>query len=257
MSNLIQIYTTFLCIYWYIINSLLFNIHGTNIKENSLFLHGILHQLFPQPSHCTYGASRLNNKYRATNLSGCNFVPITVAAGDKDRVLCLTHKATTWTTDGVGAAHNGCRIRVAPWLHSKTAISPRHHVNKLETSCVWNLVILLYVIKTRYPVLKQYSALRYKHAALTVASSHVTHPLVFTKSKASIIFGFSEPSIGSQDITVGIATMLRSGQATKLGTIPGMGKSFLISSKCPYQLCGHPVYPMGTRVIWSRAWSWP
>jgi len=34
-----------------------------------------------------------------------------------------------------------------------------------------------------------------------------------------------------------------------------MGKSFLISSDCPYELCGHPVYPMGTRVISFRARS--
>ena len=66
-----------------------------NIKENSLFQHGILHQLIPQLSLCTYGATRLTNKYRVANLSGCNFVRITGAAGDKDRVLCLTHKATT------------------------------------------------------------------------------------------------------------------------------------------------------------------
>jgi hypothetical protein len=92
--------------------------------------------------------TRLTNKYGLTNLSVCNFVRITGAAGDKDRVLCLTHEATTWTTDGVGAAHNGCGIRVAPCLHSKTAISPRYHVNKLETSRDWNLVILLHVIKS-------------------------------------------------------------------------------------------------------------
>lgn len=200
-----------------------------NIKEKSLFLHGILHQLIPQPSHCTYRATRLTNKYRATNLSGRNFVRITGAAGDKDRVLCLTHKAATWATDGVGAAHNGCRIRVAPCLHSKTAISPRYHVNKLETSRDWNLVILLHVIKTRYPVQKQHSALLYKQA-VTAASSHVTHPLAFTKSKSSIIFGFSASYIGSLDRTVGIVTMLRAGHLTKLGSIPGMGKSFLISS---------------------------
>jgi len=65
--------------------------HGMNIKENSLFQHGILHQLIL----CTSGATRLTNKYRVTNLSGCNFVRIKGAAGDKDRVLCLTHKATT------------------------------------------------------------------------------------------------------------------------------------------------------------------
>jgi len=142
----------------------------------------------------------------ATNLSGRNFLRITGAAGDKDRVLCLTHKATTWTTDGVGAAHNGCRIRIAPCLHSKTAISTRHHVNKLETSRDWNLDILLHVIKTRYLVQKQHSALRYKYA-VTAVSSHVNHPLVFTKSEGSIIFGFSAPYIGSQDRTVGIATI--------------------------------------------------
>ena len=64
--------------------------HGINIKEKSLFQHGILHQLIPQPSHRTSGTTRLTNKYRATTLSGRNFVRITGAAGDKDRVLCLT-----------------------------------------------------------------------------------------------------------------------------------------------------------------------
>ena len=186
-----------MCICWYIINNLLFNMNGMNIQEKSLFLHGILHQLTPQRSHCTYGATRLTNKYRVTNLSGRNFLRITGAAGDKDRVLCLTHKATTWTTDGVGAAHNGCRIRVAPCLHSKTAISPRHHVNKLETSRDWNLVILLRVIKTRYLVQKQHSALRYKHA-VTAASSHVTQPLVFTKVKRQFYLVFHHRTLGAR-----------------------------------------------------------
>jgi hypothetical protein len=198
--------------------------------KRKIFVPGILHQLIPQPSHCTYGAARLTNKYSVTNLSRRNFVRITGEAVDKDRVLRLTHKTTTWTTGGVGAAHNGCRIRVAPCLHSKTAISPRYHVNKLETSRDLNLVILLHVIKTRYPLQKRTfsSTIQTRRN-----SSHVTRPLIFTKSTASIIFGFSTAYFGNQDRTVGIATMLRAGQSTKLGSIPGMGRGFLIYSKYP------------------------